>query len=78
MNHNKIILTGATGFIGGEVLRQCLAHPSIASVVILSRRALPETLSKHPKLKVVIHHDFSTTYPPALLEEVVEADACIW
>ena len=78
MSDKKIILTGATGFIGGEVLQQCLAHPSISSVVVLSRRSLPEPLSKHPKLKVIIHQDFSTGYPPDLLEEVIDADVCIW
>ena len=78
MRAKKIILTGATGLIGSEVLQQCLAHPSITSVVVLSRRSLPEPLSKRSKLKVIIHQDFSTSYPLALLEEVVDADACIW
>ncbi|KAI4172371.1 MAG: hypothetical protein LQ343_003630 [Gyalolechia ehrenbergii] len=42
----KIILTGATGFIGGEVLRFALLHPSINSIVVLSRRQLPNQRSQ--------------------------------
>ena len=78
MAPSEIILTGATGFIGSEVLRQCLAHLSITSVTTLSRRPLPEAVANHPKLKVIIHEDFSS-YPAALLDELMDdATACIW
>ncbi|RAH41289.1 putative nucleoside-diphosphate-sugar epimerase [Aspergillus brunneoviolaceus CBS 621.78] len=33
----KIILAGTTGLVGQEVLTQCLAHPSITSILVLSR-----------------------------------------
>ncbi|KAJ6021054.1 hypothetical protein N7540_006558 [Penicillium herquei] len=69
----KIILTGSTGFIGNEVLQRCLQHPSITSIVALSRRDLPQ----HDKLKVAIMNDF-LSYPDTVLEEVKGADACIW
>lgn len=55
----KIILTGSTGFIGHEVLVQCLQNPNITSIVALSRRELPR---EHPKLKTHVLDDFST-YP---------------
>ena len=77
MDHSKIILTGATGFIGSEVLKQCLAHPSVTSVVALSRRPLPEPIAKHPKLEVIIHEDFSS-YSSTLLKNLAGATACIW
>lgn len=74
----KIILTGCTGFIGSEVLAQCLAHPDISSITALSRRPLPSTPQfTNPKLKVVIPQDF-TTYPESILEELRGADGCIW
>ena len=72
----KFILTGATGFIGGEVLRQCLASPSVTSIVVLSRRNLP-TASSSPKLKVIIMEDF-TVYPDSVVKELAGAEACIW
>ena len=70
----KVIVTGATGFIGAEVLAQTLAHPAITSVVALSRRELP---TKHPKLTTIIHSDF-TSYPPSLLSQLAGAEACIY
>ena len=73
----KVILSGATGFIGSEALRQCLKAPTITSIVALSRRALPDSVAKNPKLKVVIMKDF-TTYPDTVLEELAGAEACIW
>jgi thioester reductase-like protein len=72
----KVVLTGTTGFVGAEVLRQCLIHPSITSVIVLSRRALDPAIAD-PKLKVVIHEDF-TSYPPHVLDELKGAEACIW
>lgn len=70
----KLILTGSTGFIGAEVLRQCLNNPSISSIIALSRRPLPVT---DPKLKTVIVEDF-TNYSPSVLKELEGAEACIW
>jgi hypothetical protein len=70
----KVILTGSTGFIGNEVLLQCLSNPSITSIVALSRREL-KTID--PKLKVILHEDFSF-YSPALISQLAGADACIY
>ena len=69
----KVILTGSTGFIGREVLSQCLAHPAITSIVALTRRELPA----HEKLKVTLIEDFMT-YPDAIRDEIRDAEACIW
>ncbi|KAH6668965.1 nucleoside-diphosphate-sugar epimeras-like protein [Halenospora varia] len=72
----KVILTGATGFIGGEVLTQCLSNTTITSLIILSRRPI-EHLSSHPKAKVIIMSDFKS-YPESVIREISDADACIW
>ena len=72
----KLILTGTTGFVGAEVLDQCLAKASIDSVVVLSRRPLPSS-SSNPKLKVLVLDDF-TNYSEAVLEELAGAEGCIW
>ncbi|MCJ1374559.1 hypothetical protein MMC20_005791 [Loxospora ochrophaea] len=72
----KVILTGSTGFIGSEVLAQCLNNPVITSIVALSRRELPDAAS-NAKVKVVIMEDFAV-YSDSVLEEMNGADGCIW
>ncbi|RHZ67327.1 uncharacterized protein CDV56_107212 [Aspergillus thermomutatus] len=69
----KIILTGATGFVGSEVLEQCLQK----SVVVLARRELPPAMMGHPKLTVRIITKFMS-YPDDLLRDLRGAEACIW
>jgi len=73
----KVILTGATGFIGGEVLNQCIARPEITSIVALSRRDLTGTAANSPKVKTIIIKDF-LNYPDTVLQELKDADICIW
>jgi uncharacterized protein YbjT (DUF2867 family) len=73
----KVILTGPTGFIGQQVLEQCLQHPSITSVVALSRRELPAPIASNPKLKVSIVDDF-LSYSDTLIHDIKGAEACIW
>ncbi|KAG9233749.1 nucleoside-diphosphate-sugar epimeras-like protein [Amylocarpus encephaloides] len=72
----KIILTGATGFIGGEILTQCLENTSITSLVILSRRPIERVLS-HSKAKIIIMENFKL-YSESVIREIADADACIW
>ena len=73
----KVILSGATGYIGSEVLNQALAHPSITSLVCLTRRALPEPANGNPKVKVITFTDF-LSYPPEILSQLEGAESCIW
>jgi len=51
----KVIITGATGMVGNEVLKLLLAHPSIEKVISLSRRKID---TKHPKLEQIIPKSF--------------------
>lgn len=53
----KVIITGATGMVGKGVLLECLEHDKISEVLSISRRSLE---MNHPKLKEIIHTDFST------------------
>ncbi|MCJ1307240.1 hypothetical protein MMC25_000886 [Agyrium rufum] len=73
----KVIISGCTGTIGKEVLNQCLQLPSITTVYALTRRELPASASSNPKLKTIIHKDF-LSYPESILQQVSDADACIW
>lgn len=73
----KIVLTGTTGFIGGEVLTYCLEQSSVTSIVVLSRRELPEVAARDQRIKVVVLHDF-TVYSPSAVQELAGATVCIW
>jgi hypothetical protein len=74
----KLILAGSTGFIGAEVLRQCLANPSITSLVALSRRELPSTFADPDhKLNTVLVKDFEE-YEVTVIKECEGAAGCIW
>ncbi|KZZ94732.1 NAD(P)-binding domain protein [Moelleriella libera RCEF 2490] len=72
----KLVVAGATGFVGTEVVRQAIHHPSITSVIALGRRAttIPEP---SPKFKSVECDNFST-WPDLVKEQLKGADACIW
>lgn len=70
----KVIITGATGRIGGEALRNALANPSIAKVVVLSRR---DTGIQHAKLQTIIKKDY-LQYSSEELSQLEGAEACIW
>lgn len=67
----RLIVTGATGFAGGEVLRQALLDPSITGVTSLARRPSGVT---HPKLTEIILPDF-LDYSAM---DFSGHDACIW
>jgi uncharacterized protein YbjT (DUF2867 family) len=73
----KVLIVGASGMIGGEALFQCLAHPSISSVVAFVRRDLPADVSDHPKLECVLMKDFAK-WPEDVLQAHADAAAMIW
>jgi nucleoside-diphosphate-sugar epimerase len=70
----RIILTGATGFVGGEALTQLLANEHIDGVTCISRR--PVAID-HPKLTTMIHPDFSV-WPAGQMKALAMHDATIW
>ncbi|CEF77550.1 hypothetical protein SNK03_005414 [Fusarium graminearum] len=72
----KILFIGASGSIGGEALRQCLAHPQVTSIVCFVRRSLPSDVSNNPKLQTVMIKDFSV-WPEDVLLPHVDAAAMI-
>ncbi len=69
----KIIITGATGMLGSEVLTQALADDSITKIVALVRRPLAV---QHTKLDVILHKDFLNY--EGLKDIFKQTDACIW
>lgn len=74
----KLIVAGATGFVGSEVLYAALQHPSVTSVVSLSRRPVVDPrLTDDPKWESVVLEDFEL-YPPDVMARLQGAVGCIW
>jgi hypothetical protein len=73
----KFILTGTSGFIGGEILSQCLALPSLTTLIILSRRPLPEIAARDPRISVLVLENF-LIYPEEVVKQLAGAKACLW
>ncbi len=76
----KLIITGATGYVGTEVLRQSLRHPLVTSVVAVSRKPVSppaDAGADLSKLKNVVLKDYDD-YPDEAKKEFAGAGACIW
>lgn len=73
----KIIVTGATGFVGQAVVKECIETPSITSILVLTRRPINETLSTNTKVTTILHDDFEH-YPDEIIERLKGAEGCIW
>jgi nucleoside-diphosphate-sugar epimerase len=73
----KVIVTGATGFVGKQVVSQCIDNPEISSILVLTRRNIDQNLSQSSKVRVILHHDFHN-YPQELLKQLRGSHSCIW
>jgi hypothetical protein len=69
----KVVLFGASGMIGQGVLRECLLDPEVESVVAIVRSA---TGQSHPKLREVVHRDFTDF--SGLESDLSGQDACFF
>lgn len=67
----KVVVTGATGMIGKGVLLECLDHPQVEQVLSIGRRSLN---LQHPKLKELMHKDFSEF--ESVANQLCGYDAC--
>ncbi|KAF1976414.1 hypothetical protein BU23DRAFT_47896 [Bimuria novae-zelandiae CBS 107.79] len=70
----KLIIVGATGLVGTELLRQSLLRTDITAVLAVTRRALS---SPSPKFQNVIVKDYDQCGASAI-EALKDADGCIW
>ena len=69
----NIVLYGATGMVGGGVLRECLADLQVGHVIAVGRTRCDVS---HPKLRNVVLPDL-TDYS-AVTQEFAAADACFF
>ena len=69
----KIIVTGATGLAGSEVVRQAILDDGIEKITALVRRPLP---FQHPKLDIVLHDNYRDYSGLAPL--FAAHDPCLW
>jgi uncharacterized protein YbjT (DUF2867 family) len=69
----KVIVTGATGMVGSEVVRQAIEDNDISEVITLARKPLN---IEHAKVKNIIHKDFMDY--SSLHSILASCDACIW
>jgi nucleoside-diphosphate-sugar epimerase len=79
----KLIVVGATGFVGTEVIRQALRNPAVTSVIALARKPVlpPGDSGPHTdpsKLHSVVLEDWISPYPESVMEYLKGANACIW
>jgi uncharacterized protein YbjT (DUF2867 family) len=69
----KVIITGATGMVGEGVLLECLQHPAIEQILLVSRKPYEAT---HHKLKQCIVPDFLNL--EAAIDQLAGYDACFF
>lgn len=69
----KIILTGASGFVGEGVLMTCLENKNVEQVLMVNRKHIEIT---HPKLQELIVRDFFRI--ENYTKELVDYDACFY
>jgi len=69
----KVIITGATGMVGKGILYECLDHPDIEEVLVIGRSTIGMT---HPKLKEMIHKDFTNF--SSVADKLTGYDACFY
>lgn len=70
----RVLLTGATGFIGSETLRQLVDRPDVSRVTCLVRRPAPVDSDK---VESLVLGDFDV-YGTEVVDRLAGHDACIW
>lgn len=73
----KLIIAGATGFVGRNLLKEALACSDITSIVTLGRRPVVSEYAERAKVTNIVLDDLEH-YPASVMEKIADADACIW
>lgn len=72
----KIVIIGATGFIGSELLAICRKKPSITSIVAITRRPMSQDVLSDSKIVPLVLKDYRQVSEYA--NELKDASAAIW
>lgn len=67
----NVIITGSSGMVGKATLIECLESDHVKKVLLVNRSSINES---HPKVKEIIHKDFSDF--AAIKDELKGYDAC--
>ncbi|KAF2186590.1 hypothetical protein K469DRAFT_726121 [Zopfia rhizophila CBS 207.26] len=70
----KVLITGATGTIGSEILKQCLQRENIHEIIAFARKNIPST---SPKFSCILMQDFKS-WNEDILNKIKDADVMIW
>ncbi|KAJ0146661.1 Uncharacterized protein HZ326_10666 [Fusarium oxysporum f. sp. albedinis] len=74
----KLLVTGASGYVSTEIIRQSLQLPQVTSVVAVARKPVSVPSGADPaRLKSIIVKDYGD-YPASVRDEFKDAAACIW
>jgi uncharacterized protein YbjT (DUF2867 family) len=73
LKNMNILIFGATGTVGAEVVREAIKDNNIGKIAAVTRRPLHIT---HPKPTVIEHEDYFNYSP--LVEAFRSAGACVW
>ncbi len=73
----KLIVSGATGVVASEVLRQAVLLPEITAIIALARKPLHLSGPGAEKVTNVTIENYDH-YPDEIKKELAGADACIW
>lgn len=69
----NIILFGSTGMVGQGILRECIDHPDVDSILLVNRNSLR---MDHPKVKEVILKDLNLIH--SIKQSLQGYDACFY
>jgi uncharacterized protein YbjT (DUF2867 family) len=71
----RVLLFGASGMVGGGVLRECLLAPDVERVVSIGRSALP---IGNAKLVQIVRPGFATNPSEIADDDLRDVDACFF
>ncbi len=69
----RVIITGASGYVGEGVLLECLAHAAVEQVLVVGRKSCGR---QHPKLKELLVKDFFSL--DGVAEQLRGYDGCFY
>lgn len=74
----KLVISGGSGFVATELIKQSLQLPLVTKLVVLSRKPISTPQGTDTsKLKNVILGDYEV-YPQEARDEMAGANAYIW